>query len=293
MTPRFLLLALLLAGSTFARADECAWLSNAALDKAFPQYAPWQTMVGGTAGHCQFTSNPRKSPNIFSAIQMVEKSPKEATELVKSMKAEMVKTQKVEAAPRLGAEGFYYRPREADGTSDGKSLFFTGHHKQVAINGSLVFQDPVTPATIDAAQTLLLSAFVLADDPEALEAAANCPYFDKATLKKLLPGKDLNQQTYGSNSCMANAGTSVVLVSVIPSRGQKHADEHCTSKPVPELGPSGIANFNCKGGNPHSKLGYEAGGNFIEYSLAPGREPTDAEHALLIELAVKAPVRAH
>jgi hypothetical protein len=292
MKLRILALGALLALSQQAFAEDCAWLSNAALDKAFPQYAPWNTMVGGTAGHCQFTSNPRKSPNIFSAIQMVKASPKEAAELVKTMKAAMVATQTIEPAPRLGAEGFFYRPKEADGSSDGKTLFFVGHHKQVAINGSLTFQDPVTPETIKSAETLLLSAFVLADDPEALEAAANCPYFDKATLKKLLPGKDMTQQTYGSNSCMANAGTSVVLVSIIPSRGQKHADEHCTSKPVPELGPSGIANFNCKGGNPHSKLGYEAGGNFIEYSLAPGREPTDAEHALLIDLAVKAPARA-
>lgn len=274
-----------------AAAEACAWLSNAALDRAFPQYAPWSTMVGGTAGSCQFTSDPRRSPNIFGANQMIQKSPKEAADLVKAMKAEMLKTQKVEPAPALGAEGFYYRSKEADGTYDQRAIVFTGHHKQVAINATVSFQDPATPAMIEAAQKLLLNAFVLADDPEALDAAQNCPYFDKATLKKLLPGKDLTQQTYGSNSCMANAGSAVVLVSIIPSRGQKHADEHCTSKPVPELGATGIANFNCKGGNPHSMLGYEAGGNYIEYTLAPGREPTQAEHELLIELATKAPAR--
>src|ERR1043165_8193377 len=110
MNARILALAALLGfAHVAAAAEERAWLSNAALDKAFPQYAPWNTMVGGTAGSCQFTSNPRKAPNIFGANQMIQKSPKEAQELVRSMKTEMQKTQTVEPAPKLGAEGFYYR----------------------------------------------------------------------------------------------------------------------------------------------------------------------------------------
>ena len=72
MNIRMLALAALLGFANAAvAAEECAWLSNAALDKAFPQYAPWNTMVGGTAGSCQFTSNPRKSPNIFGAKNQI------------------------------------------------------------------------------------------------------------------------------------------------------------------------------------------------------------------------------
>jgi hypothetical protein len=285
------LLGLLALAQGATAAEECGWLSNAAVDKAFPAYAPWSTMVGGTAGACQFLGSSRKGANIFGVNQMINGSEKEAVDLVRSMKSEIKKTHAVVPVPRLGAEGFVYQPKDGDPDANRRSMFFTGHHKQVVILGTLNLVDAITPETQKAAETLVLSAFVLADDPEALDAATHCKYFDTATLKKLLPGKDMKQQTYGENSCMANAGSAVVLVSITPSRGQEHADENCTSQPVPALGPTAIANFNCKGGNPHSKLGYVSGGKFIEYSLVPGHEPTAAEHELLIELVSKAKAR--
>lgn len=291
MTLRILALGALLVFAKLAAAEECGWLSNAAVNKAFPGYAPWSTQVGGTAGSCQFIST-RRGVAIFGVNQMVHPSPKEALELVRSMKAEMQKTHTVVPVPRLGAEAFMYQPKDGDATENRSTMLFTGHRKQVVILGTLNLREPISPEQQTAAETLMLSAFVLADDPEALDAAANCPYFDKAVLKKLLPGKGMNQQTYGSNSCMANDGPAVVLVSVMPARAAGGmAGAGCTNEPVAALGASGRMTYACQDGNPHVKVGYVAGKDYIEFSFVPGHAPTAAEREMLVELARKAQTR--
>jgi hypothetical protein len=279
-------------------AEECGWLPTRDVDAALPDFAPWRVMTGGTAGSCTFIGS--GGPNIFGANQMIKASPAEATSLVRGMRAEMEKSYTVARIRDLGAEAFSYRSKsgpKAQGPDDDRSIFFVAHEGRIAVTATLNLGATVTPEHVAAATRLVRAALAIDKDPAAIAAATNCPWFATDVLKKLLPGKDLSQQTFGSNSCMAQAGSSVVLVSIIetgnPEQVFQNTGGGCTREPVAELGPGGELLWACQGGNPHAKVRYLSGNRMIEYSLAPGREVTQHERALLIELAKSAPARAN
>lgn len=277
-------------------AEECGWLPTKDVDAALPDFAPWRVMTGGAAGSCTFVGS--GGPNIFGANQMVKASPAEATSLVRGMRTEMEKSYTVARHKELGAEAFSYRskPDPKSGESDDRSIFFAAHQGRIAVTGMLNLGTAVTPDHVAGATKLIQAALAIDKDPAALAAAANCPWFATDVLKKLLPGKDFSQQTFGSNSCMAQAGGSVVLVSIIETNNPEQVMENsgggCKREAVAELGDTAEMLWPCEGGRPHAKLRYLNGKRMIEYSLAPGREPTAAELKLLIELAKKAPARA-
>ena len=278
-------------------AEECGWLPTADVDAALPDFAPWRVMTGGAAGSCTFLGS--GGPNIFGANQLLKASPAEATSLVRGMRTEMEKSYTVTRIKELGAEGFSYRSKsgpKAEGPDDDRSIMFTGHQGRVVVTANFNLGTTVTPDHVAAATKLVQAALAIDKDPAALAAAANCPWFSTDVLKKLLPGKDFSQQTFGSNSCMAQAGGSVVLVSIIetnnPDQVMENSGGGCKREAVAELGDTAEMLWPCEGGRPHAKLRYLSGNRMIEYSLAPGREPTAAERKLLIELAKSAPARA-
>ena len=275
-------------------AEECGWLPTRDVDAALPDFAPWRVMTGGAAGSCTFLGS--GGANIFGANQMVKASPAEATSLVRGMRTEMEKSYTVARHKELGSEAFSYRSKsDPKGELDDRSIFFVGHQGRIAVTATLNLSTAVTPDHVGAATKLVQAALAIDKDPAALAAAANCPWFATDVLKKLLPGKGFSQQTFGSNSCMAQAGDSVVLVSILETNNPEQVFEttggNCTREPVAELGESGELLSACQGGRPHAKVRYLSGRRMIEYSLAPGREPTKDELKLLIELAKKAPAR--
>ena len=271
-------------------AEECGWLPTADVDAALPAFAPWSVMVGGAAGSCKFLGS-GGGANVFGANQMVKASPAQAASFVSGLRPEMAKSYTVAPAKDIGAEGFTYRPK--DDPLDDRSIFFVGHGGRIAVISSLTLSVPVTPEHVAGATKLVRAALAIGDKPEVLAAATSCPWFDTAVLKKLLPGKDFNQQSFGSNSCMAQAGGSVVMVTVVTARDPASIANAggggCTSEPVPSLGPAGGTAWACQGGRPHAKVSYVDGNRLVEYAFTPGREPTEKERALLIELAKSAP----
>jgi hypothetical protein len=292
---RAALAACLLFAAVPAGAEDCGWLATAKLDEAFPQYAPWEVMTGGAAGSCKFTSDPGRPANVFGANQMIKASAAEAEQFVAGLRGSMAQSYAVAAAPALGKAGFTYRPKPGSGLED-RSIYFVAHQQQVAVIGSLLLQEPITPAAIESATGLVQAALAIAGDPAALAAAADCPWFDTAILKQLLPGKDFSAQTYGSNSCMAQAGGQAVIVSIMEATDASAlgaaTGAGCSNAPVPGLGAQGGMSWACKGGRPHAKVRMVAGPHYVEYSYAPGREPSEAERALLVAMAAKAQAAA-
>src|SRR6185436_7762339 len=229
-------LLLLLSTSPLAAA-ECGWLATSEVDAALPAVAPWSVMVGGAAGSCKFVS--AGLPNIFGANQMVKASAKEAASFVRGLRPEMEKSYVVAPAKDIGAEGFTYRPK--DDTLSDRSIFFVGHEGRIAVIASLTLQKAVTAADIAGATKLIRAALAIDKDPAALAAATSCPWFDTAVLKKLLPGEGFSQQSFGNNSCMAQAGGSVVIVSIIPGLDpadvRRTSGGQCKREAVAALGP--------------------------------------------------------
>lgn len=295
-SPLALLLALAAVAAPVA-AEDCGWLPTSKLDQAFPQYAPWEVMVGGVAGSCKFASDSSRPANIFGANQMIKASADEAEQFVAEMRAPMSQSYAVTPLPALGAQAFTYRPKPGSGMED-RSIYFVAHRQQVAVIASLVTQDPVTPAAIEAASGLVRAALAIGSDPDALAAAANCPWFDPATLKRLLPGQGFSAQTFGSNSCMAQAEGQAVIVSIHDAAdaavlgGAASDGGGCQREPVAALGAEGSLSYGCSAGRPNAKVRMIAGAHFVEYAFAPGREPSAAERALLVELATKAQAAA-
>jgi len=286
------LMFLALAPVAGALADDCPWMAAAKLDELWPDAAPWDVMVGGP-GSCKFTSDSTRPANIVGANQMIKASAAEAETFVASLQGTMAKSYEVAPVPALGKAAFTYKPKPGTGM-EGRSLYFVAHQGNVAVIVSMTMQETVTPKDVAAGESFARAALSLADDPKAQAEATNCPWFDKAVLAKLLPGKDMSQQQFG-NSCMAQADGAVVIVKIVedldPATIARFTDGGCSSEPVPALGDQAAMTWACPGGKPHATVRYAHGADMVEYNFAPDREPTPAERALLVELATKAPAR--
>lgn len=286
----FLLVLVALIATVPASAEECAWLSTEALDRAFPEGAPWETLVGGAVGSCKFRSDSSEPPNIVGVTQMVKDSAEEARAFVQDLRGGMAESYAIEAAPALGEAAFVYRPKPGSSEAE-RSMYFVGHRERVVVMGSMTFQKPITKAQREAGETLLLAAFALADDEEGLAAARRCSWFDAALLRKLLKS-DVTEQVFGSASCLANAGERIVMIAVVESDDAETlasnmgaAGGGCDAEPLEGLGRLASVQYKCTEGNPRAVVRFVSGARMFEVSLIPGSEPTPADRALLIELA--------
>jgi len=290
--PALLLLLLIMSCHQAWAAEECGWLPAARLDKAFPDMAPWSTMTGGKVGACKFLSDSTRPPNVFSATQMVKGSPAEAEAFARNLRGPMEKSYEVAAMPTLGAAGFSYKPKAADGSSNGRSMFFVGHRKQIAVMGSLNLQQAITPAQLAVAQSLLEEAFKLADDSAGLAAASDCKYFVEPVLKRLLPGPGYSVQVLGSTSCMAQASGLVVTLAVTEGRGlealaSRMGDPSCTVEQLPALGQHATLAYGCKSGSARASVIVIQPTRMLNYTFVPKREPTADERALLVDMVTQ------
>jgi len=290
-----LLLCGLFAAVSTAHAAKCGWLATSKLNETFPEYAPWQVIVGGAVGNCEFNSNPHEAPNIFGAIQSVKASPAEAADLARTLRDATPSENKIEPTPALGKYAFVYQPKDSNGKIDERSMFFVAHRGKVEVNGSLVLQRPIGPAERAAAEKLIAAALAVADDTTKLQAANKCPYFDATLIRQLLPDKDYEENVYGENSCMAQANSKAVILQIIAdARAEQIAtnmsamNDGCKSENLPGLGNGGKLSYQCTSGNPRATVRFTTPGKMFEFSFAPEREPTPAERAILVQLARKA-----
>lgn len=265
-------------------AEECEWLEKSKVDQAFPEYAPWQTMVGGAVGSCKFTSNPTQFINIFSVNQMVRSSAADAEKAARSTRTEVLKSYQVEAVPNLGKQGFRYWSKD-----NLRLLSFVGHQKNILVTGSLYMQGEVTKAQAETAVKLLSNnAFSLIDDPKQLAAATHCRYFDQSLLERLLPSKNRQQNVFGSTSCIAYSDEKMLKLDIVKtdqSMLSNLSSQNCTTVSMPNLGKLATLSYGCSKGKPRAQVNFAADGNVFMLSWITTKEPSEAERTTLIKLA--------
>ena len=286
--------ALLVLASMPAVAQRCPTLDVAALGKGLPGGGPWRAMSGGPA-ECSFrgkTTSVNLGFNHLPApsIQAAEAA---ATEMRKAVEPTSV----VEPMPSLGERGFAYQPRKENGQVDRTSMFFYGHRGTVGVSGYLNLRNPITPVQRDFAASLIASSLgTLTASPAAMAKATNCKYLDPELLARLLPG-EVTTIVPDARSCVANAGGSVVTVSVAKdARGWPMAErmlknERCTVDALPGLGKGAGIAHHCGNGNPRAEVVVTTGSQWVRVLYAPAAEPAARDRDALIELARYAATR--
>jgi hypothetical protein len=281
-----MLMVLLVSPIVLQAQESCGWMSEKDLDRLLPEAAPWSVFVGGKVGSCKFTGTGRgdAGATVIGANQMFKANATEAAEFVKKLKGSMAAGNTVEPMPALGEHGFRWMPKS------GRSISYMGHYKQVAITGQLVLSVGATPETYaQGAEGFMRAALAVADDKQAA-AASGCPYFDDAVMRRLLPGAGYSQQVFGNNSCMAQDGAGMVMILTITSNPSDSVaaalrDGSCEWSPLADAGPGVSIGKHCQGGRPRAILEVVLSNRLLHYALAPGREPTASEFALLGDLA--------
>lgn len=271
-------------------AEACGFLPTADLDTAFPEFAPWRTMVGGAVGHCTFLSDERAPPNSVSFVQQFKPSAAEAGAVYDGMRQGLAGEYAMQDVPGLGERAFRYAPKD-DATEGPRSTSIVAQKGKLVVTISLTLQRAVTDADVRTAAQLGRSALGNADSPALARQASSCPWLDETALKRLFGGKPHEVQVYGENSCMAaDKQSRVLLVSAMKTADGYSLDAmrapDCQYRDLPELGQGAKLSFACKSGNPRAGVGFVADGLAIELTwTAAGAEPGEAEKAALVELA--------
>lgn len=144
MNSRSIVLVACLTVSTTVLAD-CPFLPESRMDKLFPDQAPWSTL-DARQGRCKFLTDQSRAPIGSLAVnQIVEVSPKEAEDYVRSLGKGMTEGgYRVESVPALGAAGIAVRPGKA---SENGMLTLAGHSKNIVVMTNITFGHGVDAAT--------------------------------------------------------------------------------------------------------------------------------------------------
>lgn len=284
-----LLLSLAGTAATAHSAQECGFLPTSEVDAAFPDSAPWHTMVGGAVGHCTFLSDASAPVNSVSFVQQFKSSAADAGALYDGMRQGLAGKYAMTDVDGLGDRAFRYEPE--DGTEGPRITSIVAQKGKLVVTISLALQRSVKEADVRAAATLGRSALRGADDPAIASKASSCPWLNEAGLSKLFGGKPHEVQVYGENSCMAaDKQSRALLVSAMKTADgfslEAMRTPDCQYRDLPELGDEAKLSFACKSGNPRAGVGFVANGLAIELTwTAAGAEPGEAEKVALVELA--------
>ena len=285
------LLVLSLAGAATAHAaEECGFLPTSDVDAAFPEFAPWHTMVGGAVGHCTFLSDEGAPPNSVSFVQQFKSSAADAGRIYDGMRQGLTGEYAMTAVAGLGDRAFRYEPKD-DAAAGPRMTSIVAQKGKLVVTISLMLQRPVQETDVRAAAKLGQSALRGADDAATARKASSCPWLNEAGLNKLFGGKPHEVQVYGENSCMAaDQQSRALLVSAMKMQDGFSLDAmrspDCQYRDLPELGRDAKLSFGCTSGNPRAGVGFVANGLAIELTwTAAGVEPGEAEKAALVELA--------
>jgi hypothetical protein len=285
-----------LCSSTLTFAEEtCDFISLSTITSKFPASAPWRVTNGGT-GACAFEGQQREGDSIRSVIlkftQQVQDTPEEAVEMINTMKGAFAADYDLEKNPKLGTDGFYMLQK---GQPLKDTISWWSHRGRMVLSGLMLTPGGARISTADRdnltdviGQTLALTAA-----PRAHAKAAQCPYFDDAILKKLLPGSKQKVQQFGNNSCMAEGDNQIiVLLTRLEARDKaaftsqaKSESKTCTVEQPTGMGDAAYLMFACKnGGNPSAVIKFLKGGDAFDVSLLPGKEPTAPQRTDLVTL---------
>lgn len=282
-------LYLLLACGTALAATKCPLIDVALLNKGLPDGAPWRAMSGGQ-GECSFMGA-KDTGQSFGFAHMVAESAPKATAAALSMKDAVVPTSRVEPLPVLGEYGIAYGMKDEGGQVNDKSVFFYGHRGAVGVSGYLNLASVITVAQRDFAANLIASTLGVASSAKAMAKETNCPFFDEAMVKRLLPAGDVTISVPNKTMCVVSASGAVLMVSANASPQSTQAvanmlkDNGCTVDVLPQLGKVAGISHHCTGGNPRAQVLFVSGGRMFDVTLVPTSEPTDAQRATLVELA--------
>jgi hypothetical protein len=284
--------------ATPALAASCPMVSVEQIEAALPDYAPWHLDSGGP-GACQFRAEYEDEQGSSSTVslqllQQFHPSPKAAAEMMRTLRTEFAKASTIKPISLRGAApGAFTYGVDAKGSHQG--FWWYAQVGRAILSGMYM---PAAGLEVDADEEAAVLAVVqtaVGDTaaPTTAAKAAQCPDFDEALIKKLIPGKNVSIERFGSNSCLAkNEKNAVVMFSRLDnvdptSAGQiaQSATTACTFEPVPTLGELGRISYNCTMGNKHAAVNFYKNQAWFDFSVIPNGEPTAKQRADLIELA--------
>ena len=292
----FLAVCFSLSFSAAIFADEtCDFISLASVTSKFPASAPWRVTNGGT-GACAFEGQQREGSTIRSVIlkftQQVQDSPEEALEMIGTMKTAFAADYDLQLNPKLGSAGFFMLQK---GQPLADTISWWSHRGRMVLSGLMLTPGGarISTADRDNLTDLLGQTLARTATPSARAKTAQCPYFDDAILKTLLPGTKQKVQQFGNNSCLAEGDNEIVIMlSRLEARDKntfvqqlRNEAKACAVEQPTGMGDAAFLVFACKsGGNPSAVIKFLKGTDAFDVSLLPGKEPTAAQRADLTTL---------
>lgn len=282
---------LLLAAShlVFA-AVKCPTIETAMVEKGFG-HGPWQAVSGGQ-GECSFMA--ADTSNNFGFSHMVSESTELATKAAIEMRDAVAGTSVVVVLPSLGEKGIAYQMKDEKGAVNPGSMFFYGHRGSLTVSGYLNLTSAITPEQRDLAANLIASTLGAASSARKLAKESDCPYFDDALVKKLLPTGSVSAIVPNKESCIVSADGRVITLSMIKdarsgdrARGMMQGSS-CQQDALPKLAEIAAILHHCSEGNPRAQVVIARDGRSLDIVYIAGPEPSAEQRAILIELATYA-----
>ena len=180
------------ATPTFA-AETCDFISLSTITSKVPAAAPWRVTNGGT-GACAFEGQSREGDTIRSVIlkftQQVQDTPEEAVEMINTMKEAFTADHDLAKNPKLGSDGFFMLQK---GQPLKDTISWWSHRGRMVLSGLMLTPGgaSISATDRDNLTDVISTTLALTAAPRAHAKAAQCPYFDDAILKKLLPGTNV------------------------------------------------------------------------------------------------------
>lgn len=279
-------------------ADTCPMVSVEQIEAALPDYDPWQLKSGGP-GACQFWGEYEDEQGSISSatlqlMQQFHPSAKAAAEMMHTLRSEFAKSSTIKPINLRGAApGAFIYGVDAKGTQRG--FWWYAQVGRAILSGMYV---PASNRQIDADEeaavlTIVQAAVGDTAAPTTAAKAAQCPDFDEALIRKLIPGKTVSIERFGSNSCLAkNEKNAIVMFSRLDNVNATSAGQiaqstatGCTFEPVATLGEFGRIGYNCTSGNKRAEVNFYKNQAWFGFNVIPNGEPTAKQRSDLIELA--------
>lgn len=298
------MLAMALTMASPAHAEtSCGFMTVDQVDELLAPYRPWQVSKGG-AGFCEFTATRWKGPNgqvtripaTLSIGQQYWDSKREAAKFTQMTRTESATAGKI--ITRLsdqgaGAESFTY----ASKLGPVYVLHGTGHANKAVVSVDLVTPASLLPPDDERAMFagLMAAATRSSTPPEIATKTAQCPHFDPALLRKILPGTAVTIQQHGTDNCMAhNGGDTTVAFQrrhAQTTDDLKQSIEHglnnglCKTERLAQFGAAGLLSYECTVGARQAGVSFVKGLDTYKFTVVMEHEPTAKDRAALIALA--------
>lgn len=288
------IVAMLLAfGGGVAFAQECELVALSAVDGALPSQAPWQIETADP-GDCGFVAASNAGAQRAATIRLdiallIMASSTGADEHQRTQLAAAQDCANAAEDPQLAPPAHACRSAP---TPDGRQLLFVTTHRGRVIARATLTAPAVAISSVEVKGLAQLAdrSLMFVDDDVRLQALWRCPWLHGGAIEKLLGAVGYGQQAGAYETCMARSsvGTLAVVTTEadLASELAPGASGACTREALPELGEFGSVTYACENMlGPLASVHAIVGDKFVEYNFQPGRDPTAAERALMIQIA--------